>query len=44
MFSRQSVGTHQGNEPARNWSGNARPQLSYLAEPLWTDPGLTSVD
>ena len=26
----------------RNSSGNARPQSSQLAEPLWADPGLKS--
>ena len=28
------------NEFTRNLSGNIWPQLSQLAEPLWTDPGL----
>ena len=42
MLSRHSVGTYRGNELTRNSSGNARPQLSRLAEPLWTDPGLKS--
>ena len=27
-----------GDELTRNSSGNTRPQLSQLAEPLWTDP------
>ena len=26
----------------KHWSGNTRSQLSQLAEPLWTDPGLKS--
>ena len=30
----------QGNKHRRNSPGNARPQSSQLAEPLWTDPGL----
>ena len=30
------------NEFTRNLSGNIWPQLSQLAEPLWTDPGLRS--
>ena len=33
-------GNLSGNEFTRNSSGNTRPQLSMLAEPLWTDPGL----
>ena len=33
------MGTYQGNEFTRNSSGNARPQSSQIAEPLWTDPG-----
>ena len=37
-LSRHSVGTYQGNEPTRNFSGNTRPQSSQLAEPLWTEP------
>ena len=28
------------NELTHNSSGNTRPQLSQLAEPLWTDRGL----
>ena len=40
MLSRYSGGTFQGNELTRNWSGNARPQSSQLAKPLWTVPGL----
>ena len=32
-------GTLSGNELICNLSGNTRPQLSQLAEPLWTDPG-----
>ena len=31
-----------GNKLTRNSSGNILPQLSQLAEPLWTDPGLKS--
>ena len=31
-----------GKELTRNSSGNTRSQSSQLAEPLWTDPGLTS--
>ena len=31
-----------GNELTRNFSGNIRPQSSQLADPLWTDPGITS--
>ena len=42
MLSRYSVGTCQGNELTRNLSGNRRPQLSKLAEPLWTNSGLKS--
>ena len=30
------------NELTRNSSGNTRSQWSQLAEPLWTEPGLTS--
>ena len=41
MF-RHSVGTCQRNELTRNSSRNTQPQLSQLAEPLWTDPGLSS--
>ena len=29
-----------GNELTGNSSGNIRPQLFQLAEPLWTDPGI----
>ena len=36
------VATCQGNELICNLSGNAHPQSSQLAEPLWTDPGLKS--
>ena len=32
----------QGMELTRNSSGNAGPQWSRLAEPLWADPGLKS--
>ena len=31
-------GNHQGNKLTCNSSGNARPQSSQLAEPLWTNP------
>ena len=34
------MGAYQGNELTRNSSGNTRPQSFWLAEPLWTDPGL----
>ena len=33
-------GNLSGNELTRNSSGNTPSQLSLLAEPLWTDPGL----
>ena len=39
---RHSVGTYQENDLTLNWSGHTRPQSSQLAEPLWTDPGLSS--
>ena len=39
---RHSVGTYPEKELTRNLSGNARPQSSQLAEPLWTDPVLKS--
>ena len=39
-LSRHSVGTYPGNELARDLPGNIRPQLSQLAQPLWTDPGI----
>ena len=42
ILSRHSVGTYQGNELTYNLLGCAWPQLSCLAEPLWTDPGLKS--
>ena len=43
MLSRHSVGTyHAGNELTRNLSGNAQPQSSQVAGPLWTGPGLKS--
>ena len=42
MMSRHNMDTHQGNELTDSSSGNARPQSSQLAEPLWTDPGLKS--
>ena len=35
-------GDLSGNELTCNSSGNTRSQLSQLAEPLWTDPGLKS--
>ena len=41
-LSRHSVGTYLETSLHANWSGNARPQSSQLAEPLWTDPGLKS--
>ena len=31
------------NELTRNLLGNGRPQMSHLAEPLWTDPGLKNI-
>ena len=31
-----------GNKLTCNSSGNTWPQLSQLAEPLWTDPGIRS--
>ena len=39
MLPKHSVGTYQGKELTCNWLGNARPQLSQHAEPLWTAPG-----
>ena len=33
-------GNLSGNELTHNLSGNTRPQLSQLAEELWTDPGI----
>ena len=41
-LSRQSVGTHQGNDITSNSSGNTRPQSSQLVEPLWSDSSLKS--
>ena len=42
-FCRRSVGGNlSGNELTRNLSGNIRPQLSHLTEPLWTDAGMYS--
>ena len=35
-------GNLSSNELTRNLSGNTRPQSYQLAEPLWTDPGITS--
>ena len=40
--SRHSVGTYWENKFTCNSSGNTWPQLSPLADPLWTDPGLNS--
>ena len=40
VLSRHSLGTYQRNELKCNSSGNTQPQLSQLAEPLWTDSGL----
>ena len=40
MLSGHSVGTYQGNELARNSSGNTWQMSSQLTELLWTDPGL----
>ena len=40
MPSMHSVETYQENELTRNSSRNIQPQLSQLAEPVWTDPGL----
>ena len=42
MLSRHSVGTYQEKLLTRNSSGSTRPQLSQLAEPLWTDHSLKS--
>ena len=39
---RRNFWTSQGNELTCNLSGNTHPQLSQLAEPLWTDPGQKS--
>ena len=38
MLSRLSVGIHQRNELMHYSAGEARPQSSQLAEPLWTNP------
>ena len=35
-------GNLSGKELTHNLSGNTQLQLSQLAEPLWTDPGLQS--
>ena len=40
MLSGHSVEAYQGNELTLNLSGNTQPQLSQLAEPLWTNPDL----
>ena len=43
MLPRCSVGTYyQGNKLTSNVPGNTHPQLSVLAQPLWTNPGLES--
>ena len=42
MLARQSMGTYPENKLTHNLSRNFQPQSSQLAEPLWTDPGLTS--
>ena len=42
MLTRHSVGTYLEKELTSNSSGSAQSQLSQLAEPLWTDPGLIS--
>ena len=42
VLSRYSAGSYQRNELTRSPSGNARPQLSQLAEPMWSDPSLES--
>ena len=39
---RRNFWTSQGNELTCNLLGNTHPQLSQLAEPLWTDPGIKS--
>ena len=41
-LSRQSVGIYQETSSHATPSGNTLSQLSQLAEPLWTDPGLKS--
>ena len=38
------MATYQGNALTRNLSGNARPQSSQLAEPVWTDLWTKRVD
>ena len=42
MLSRHSVKTYQGHKLTCNMSGSTQPQLSQLAEPLWTDNGIKS--
>ena len=42
MLSLRSAGTYQGIELTSNSSGNAWPESSQFAEPLWTDFGLKS--
>ena len=42
MLSRHSVETCYGNKLTPISSGNAQPQLSQLAESLWTKSGLKS--
>ena len=41
-LSRHSVGIYLENKFTRNLLGNFWRQLSQLAEPLWTDPGIKS--
>ena len=38
MLSRHRVGSNQGNKLKCNSSRSARPQMSRLAQPLWTNP------
>ena len=44
MLSRLSLGTYKSimKKITCSSSGNSWPQLSQLAEPLWTDPSLKS--
>ena len=42
MLSMRGVGSYQGNEVTRSWTGNACSQSYQLAETLWNDPGLQS--
>ena len=40
LLSRHTVGTFKGKQSSHaTWGGNAHPQLSQQAEPLWTDSG-----